>query len=101
MEWTSGLVHPYFVGEYEEDAGDTEDGYSDGVFMLTGTTRGSWLDLENAKQSIEQYFREFRTIGENGNGVVIYFDRAFPVPTGEADLKRIQINLNFKEWKVN
>lgn len=101
MEWTSGLVYPYFVGEYEEEAGETEDGTSEALFMLTGTTRGSWLDLENAKKSIEQYFRDFRTITSDGTGIVVYFDRAFPIPTGEQDLKRIQINLNIKEWKVN
>lgn len=100
MEWTSGLVYPYFVGEYEEEAGDTEDGRSEAVFMLTGTTRGSWLELETAKEAIANHFDDLRIITDEGNGVSIWFDRAFPVPTGEQDLKRIQINLNIKEWKV-
>jgi hypothetical protein len=34
------------------------------------------------------------------NGVVVFFyDNSFPVDTGEADLKRIQINLHIKMWK--
>ncbi len=100
-EWTDDIVYPYFIGEYEETGGDTEDGLSEAVFMLTGTTRGSWLELEGIKSQIESYFKDYRTISENGNGLVIKYAGSFPVQTGEAELKRVQINLNIKEWKVN
>lgn len=100
-EWTSDIAYPYFIGEYEETGGASEDGLSESVFMLTGTTRGSWLDLEGIKAQIESYFKDYRTIASNGNGIVIDYAGSFPVQTGEEALKRVQINLNIKEWKVN
>ena len=43
---------PYFIGEYAEEEPLTEDGMQDSTFMITGTTRGSWLSLEQAKTKI-------------------------------------------------
>lgn len=102
MQWTSAVEYPYFVGEYTETPTVTEDGYKETTLILTGTTKGSWLELEQIRAKIENHFPAvcgLRKSTENGT-VVIYYGNSFPVPTGEADLKRIQINLNIKEWKV-
>lgn len=103
IEWKGEPVYPYFTGEYQESPAVTEDGLQETDFILTGFTRGSWADLESAKQQIENYFnRDGKvTIAPSGNAVVISYSNSFVVPTGDAELKRIEIHLDVKEWKVN
>lgn len=101
MEWTDPVQYPYFVGEYSEVATSTEDGYKEATVMLTGTTKGSWMELEEARERIENHFHPIHGLRmpvEDGT-VVVYYINAFPVPTGEADLKRNQVNLLIKKWK--
>lgn len=104
MEWTSTPVpNPYFVGEYSETEPTTEDGLQESTFIITGTTRGTWLSLEQAKNKIKSAFDPVEgntAIFENGSGVAVFYANSFPVPTGEEELKRIQINLTVKEWRV-
>jgi hypothetical protein len=100
-EWTSEIVYPYFTGEYQEEAPINEDGLIETNFILVGFSRGSWLDLENAKEIIRRLFSNFTVITESGSGLAIYYNGAFIVPTGDAELKRIEIRLNIKEWMVN
>lgn len=98
------VAYPYFVGEYQETEILTEDGLQESTFMLTGFSRGKWLELEEAKEKIAAYFGQIsgRTvITDNGSGVAIFYANSLIVPTGDAELKRIQINLSIKEWKVN
>lgn len=98
------IVYPYFVGEYTETEPFTEDGLQETTFMLNGFSRGSWLELENAKEAIEKHFNQTSgRVGITGSGsaVAIFYASALIVPTGDAELKRIQINLSIKEWKVN
>lgn len=97
------VVYPYFVGQYTEQEPTTEDGLQETTFMLTGFHRGTWLDLEDAKEKIENYFNKVsgkKIITDNGSAVVIFYAGALIVPTGDAELKSIQINLHVKEWKV-
>lgn len=81
----------------------TEDGLQEADFILTGWHRGSWLELETAKEKIENYFyRDGRTaIASNGNAVVVSYSNSFVIPSGDAELKKIEIHLSVKEWKVN
>ena len=98
------VVYPYFVGEYQETESTTEDGLQETTFLLTGFSRDSWLTLEEAKEKIEKHFNKvsgYTVITANGSGVAIFYADALIVPTGDAELKRIQINLSVKEWKVN
>lgn len=101
-EWTTNEVpDPYFVGEYNEveSTEREENGYQETTFILTGTGR-KWLGLEQAKEIIENNIAE-TAILPNGNGIAVFYSNSFPVPTGDAELKRIQINLTIKEWRVN
>lgn len=105
MEFTSDVssVPVYWVGSYSEVTPDAEDGEQETQFILTGTGKGTWLDLERQKETIKQLFPmiEGRTaILPNGNGIAVFYGNAFPVQTGEGSLKRIQINLILKEWSV-
>lgn len=102
MRWKSTHQYPYWVGEYSEMPTDNEEGYKEFTMMLTGTTNGdSWLALEEQKNKIESHFPSvcgLRTITDTGS-VAIFYENAFPIDTGDANLKRIQVNLSVREWK--
>lgn len=101
-EWTSDVVHPYFTGEITENEPMTEDGAEQASFILNGFGRGKFIELEEAKEKIKKHFHPIhglRATTDSGSSIAVFFAGAFYVPTGEADLKRIQINLNIKEWK--
>lgn len=101
-EWTSEIKYPYFVGEISEDEPMTEDGLEESTMLLTGFHRGSFLDLETVKEKIKRHFSPIHGLtGQTESGaIVVFYVGSFYIPTGEADLKRIQINLKIKEWKV-
>ena len=102
-EWTSDKIPPmYFVGEeYREDEIDTEDGASTASIILTGFHRGKYIALEEAKEKIKQHFHPvdgLRSPADSGV-IAVFFANAFSIPSGEANLTKIQINLKIKEWK--
>lgn len=101
MRWTSTVEDRYWVGEYSETSTYTEDGYEEATLILTGTTRDSWSVLMQDRAKIDDHFPNVGglRIPTDKGVVVIFYDTSFPVPTGEADLKRIQINLQIKSWK--
>ena len=92
----------YFTGDYMEEPSTTkeENGYQATTFILRGFTRKSWLLLEQAKAKIEKSIAK-TAILPDGTGIAIFYGSAMPVPTGDAELKSIKINLNIQEWKVN
>lgn len=101
MRYTSPVQDRYWVGEYSETPTDAEDGYEEGTLLLTGTTKDSWMELLNDRVKIKDHFPKIsglRVPTEVG-AVVFFYDESLPVPTGEADLKRLQVNLKFKAWK--
>lgn len=104
MEWNGKPAYPYFVGEYQETPSLNEDGLQESTFLLTGFSRESWMALEDAKEKISTYFNQVggRTvIADNGSAVAVFYSNSLVIPTGDAELKKIQINLDVKEWKVN
>lgn len=100
-EWNSDIVYPYYTGEITEEPPTTEDGAEQSTLILNGFHRGKFIDLERGKEKIKKLFNPISGLrGETDNGAIaVFFDGSFYVPTGEADLKRIQINLKIKEWK--
>lgn len=98
--FSGDLKYPYFVGEYTESEVFTEDGARECAFLLTGTTRNTWLELEQCREKIEKAFNPVSGLRPPGQGVAIFYASALPVPTDEANLKRIQINLTCREWRV-
>lgn len=102
-EWTSAVRSLYFVGEITENEPFTEDGLEESTLILTGFHRGKYIDLEEVKERIKSHFHPINgLIGQTDNGtIVVFFVGCFYLPTGEAELKKIQINLKIKEWKVN
>ena len=92
----------YFVGEYIENTMTTkeENGRQDTTFILRGFTRKDWLLLEEAKAKIEKN-ASCTAILKDGTGIAVSYDGATVVPTGDAELKSIKINLTIREWRVN
>lgn len=103
VEWKGEPVYPYWVGEYQETPQATEDGLQETDFILTGFTRSTWLELEAEKTKIEKHFSRYGSaaITNTGNAVVFCYENSLVVPTGDAELKRIEIHISVKEWKVN
>lgn len=102
MRWTSTEIpNRYWVGEYSEIPTDTEDGYEEGTLILTGTTSNAWLELLQDRAKIKDHFPPVYGLRiATGKGtVVIFYNNSFPVPTGDANLKRIQVDLQIKAWK--
>lgn len=98
------IVYPYFVGEYTEQEPMTEDGLQETTFLLSGFSRGTWLTLENAREKIENYFNKVygkTVMVDDGSAVAVFYGNSLIVPTGDEELKKIQINLQCKEWKVS
>ena len=100
-EWTSPVVYPYSVGEITEEPIETEDGAEQSTMLLTIFHRGKRIDLERVKNKIKSHFPPVYGLrGQTGSGAIaVFFDGSFYVPTGEADLKKMQINLKIQEWK--
>lgn len=99
--WKSEIVYPYWVGSFTEVP--TDDAPAETTFILEGFTRGSYLELLQEKETIENHFMHgVVAILDNHSGVaVVYDDANCDIPTGDANLKKIQVNLTVKEWKVN
>lgn len=103
MRWNKEEVPEcYFVGNYLETPSPTreENGYRESTFILRGYTRGDWLLLEQAKAKIEANVAKTAILGD-GSGIAVFYESASPVPTGDAELKSIKIDLNIQEWRVN
>lgn len=93
----------YFVGEYQEAEPTDESGLQETSFLLSGFSRGSWLALEEAKEAISAYFNKVgghTVIADNGSAVAVFYSDSLVVQTEDAELKRIQINLDVREWSV-
>lgn len=100
-EWKSDVVYPYTVGEISEEVTDTEDGAERSTMLLTLFHRGEYKDMETIKNKIKRHFPHFcglRAKTESG-AIAVFYENCFYVPSGEADLKKMQINLSIKEWK--
>ena len=53
-QWSSEIKYPYFVGELSEEPGNTEEGRESSTMLLTGFSRGSFLDMEIIKEKIKE-----------------------------------------------
>lgn len=101
MEWTSSVPRTYFVGEYTETVQGDEGGEIDSDFILTGTTKNKYYNLELVKQQVQEAFppEGLTAILDNGWGIAIMYSGAMPIPSIQEGIHRIQITLQVKEWK--
>ena len=99
-EWTSDVIYPYYVGEIEEDEPITEDGLETYSLILTGFNRGKRIELEKYKEKIKKHFpNDGLRVAVDSGTIAAFFGGAFFIPSGEADLQKIQITINIKYWK--
>lgn len=101
MMWTATVDDRYWVGEYLETKTDSEDGYEEGTLILTGTTKDLWSVLMNDRARIKDHFPKIEGLRKTTDkgAVVIFYDNSTPLRTGDANLKRIQVNMTIKSWK--
>ena len=101
QRWTDDDVDTYFVGEFAGVPSDSLE--AETSFILTGFTRGAFIELMDAQEKIEKLYRNGKTaILDSGTGVAVLFENTLGnLPTGVAEVQKIQINLTIKEWKVN
>lgn len=100
MRWETKPPETYFVGEYLEAPTPTreENGRQQSTFILRGYTRGTWMQLEEAKSTIESVM-PVTAVLPSGAGVCITYASAMPVPTA-SEIKSIKIDFQIDEWKV-
>ena len=104
FEWKGEVPGRYWTGEYQELDPLNEDGMHETSFILVGHTRSSRLELEKDKEKIQKMFPQCvgsNAIAEDGSAVAIFYAGCLAnVPTGDAEMKRMEVNLTIKEWKV-
>lgn len=97
---TDKVEYPYWVGEYLESEYSAETNYQETTFILTGVTRGSYLELEKQKEIIKKALKDKRAILSNGTGIAVHYDYSMPIRTDDIELQKIQVNLTIQEWEV-
>lgn len=101
--WNSEVEYPYWVGDYIEVPNPNEDGMREVDFMLTGTTRGPWMGLEAHRAAIEAAFHPVSGRGwgfTDGTVVQGFYEASDVLPQDDMDLKRMQVDITIKEWRV-
>lgn len=97
---TDKVEYPYWVGEYLENEYSAETSYQGTTFILTGVTRGSYLELEKQKEIIKKALKDKRAILPSGTGIAVHYDYSMPIRTDDIELQKIQVNLTIQEWEV-
>ncbi len=97
-EWAGDIPQTYFVGEFVEASGNSEDGLIEGEVTLSGFTRGTYADLESMRDKIYKRFRNGERLYRDGRGVVVVYSHAMTVDTDLEGVKRMDIYLTSKEW---
>lgn len=92
-----GTEYPYLTYEYYETNVTHEDGGTDGDLLCEIWTRGAFADLIGIKEQLKKHFKQLNIkVGNN----VYHFDYASATPdeTGDAELKKLQVNITTKIW---
>lgn len=97
---TDKVEYPYWVGEYLESEYSAETNYQETTFILTGVTRGSYLELEKQKEIIKKALKDKRAILPSETGIAVHYDYSMPIRVDDIKLQKIQINLTIQEWEV-
>lgn len=86
------LPETYFVGQWVDAEGFTEDGRTDSTMTLLA-----------ASKAIQARFPAYgwTCITDRGSGLAISFAGASFLPDIDGAARRISINLNIKEWSVD
>ena len=94
-KWDADLVLPHWIGEISEVKNTNEDGKNEYSFLLTGFDN-NYTCLFNVANDFKKRF----ATGSIIDGVAIMYDNTLTVPTGDDNLKQVQINFTIKDWGV-
>lgn len=100
MCWKAKLPDTFFIGQYTEVPSDSEAGYEETDFNITGTTKESYSKLEDVKKKIKNFFTTegLTKVFEDGSGIAVIYSNSYPIPSIEEGVYRIQVTLKVKEW---
>ncbi len=92
----------YWVGSTIEPVSMTreESGRQDMTLILRGYARGGYMQLLTDKENIERHISR-TAILPDGTGIAIFYAGGEIVPTADAEIKSIKINLDIQKWSVN
>ena len=91
----------YWIGSYVEQQYQPEDQSQTSLFLLDGfSTSSSWSGLEIEKETVKALFSDVRELLTSESGISVRVESVQTIPTGTADVKRIEIQLLVKEWRV-
>lgn len=97
-----GIPDCYFVGLCQELPVSDESGMQGGQFVLSGwgkTPEALATLLTHCKTLRAEFDRPVHVSGEGG-AVVLEYSRANEVPSDAEGVHRIEINLDYHEWRV-
>lgn len=101
IEWNKKLTFPYFVGEISEIPTLDEDGQSQYQFILTGTDKETINNMLSVNEKLKtKYKYGYKTLLDNGSGVVVIYENMLPIPSQDETIRRIQINIRIKQWEM-
>ena len=101
QRWNGKGADMYWIGSYVEQQYLPEDQSQLTLFLLDGfSTNGSWSWLEIEKEVIKALFSDVRELLTSNSGISVRVESVQTIPTGTADVKRIEIQLLVKEWRV-
>lgn len=102
-QWDDEPEYPYWAGEFQDIPSKDESGQHDSTLILSGYTRGLLSDLISERDAIQECFDMVTgktVIAEDGSAVAVFYSSSSVVQTVDAELKKMQINLDVKEWSV-
>ncbi|MCI8654972.1 MAG: hypothetical protein HFJ48_03745 [Clostridia bacterium] len=96
--WTGKILDSYWIYTYIETDNNYETNCKEGYITIDGFTRKGISLLEDEKEKIIEKFIDFRKTVDN---TTVYLGSANGqlIDTQGQELKRIQINIDFKEWR--
>ena len=101
QRWNGKGADMYWIGSYVEQQYLPEDQSQTTLFILDGfSTSGSWSRLEAEKETVKALFSDVRELLTSESGISVRVESVQTIPTGTADVKRIEIQLLVKEWRV-
>ena len=96
--WTGKIPNLYWVYTYIESENNFETNCKSGILILDGFSRTGISQLEKEKETIINRFMDYRKTVDN---TTVYLGSADGqmLDTYDKELSRIQINIDFKEWR--
>ena len=94
----SGKKYPYMTYEYYETGTTPEDGGTTGELLCEIWTRKKFEELIDIKERLKKHFED-KNIAVGNNMYHFNYESSTPEDTGDAELKKLQVNITTKYWK--